>query len=123
MSTTVTDIVRTAGHLIKTPGIQHALIAFHRAFTPLARSRGTRHESMIEGRKVAPETGQLKLLPVFLNLLVNLLPHNFYFFFFLLEIGLRVVLTSGAARCLGAVCGQTDTHTNKYPNRLFFICL
>uniref|UniRef100_A0A6B0UMX8 Uncharacterized protein n=1 Tax=Ixodes ricinus TaxID=34613 RepID=A0A6B0UMX8_IXORI len=120
MSTTVTDKIRTAGRLIPTPGIQHALITFHRAFAPLARSRSIRHESMIEGRKVAPEAGQLKLLPVFLILLVSLISHSF---FCMLVIGLRVVLTSGAARCFGAVCGQTDTHTNKYPNRLFFICL
>uniref|UniRef100_A0A6B0UDE6 Uncharacterized protein n=1 Tax=Ixodes ricinus TaxID=34613 RepID=A0A6B0UDE6_IXORI len=103
MSTTVTDKVKTAGRLIPTPGIQQALIAFRSAFAPLARSIRTRRRSMIEGRKVTLETGQLKLLPAALILLVTSVSNSF--FSLVLLIGSRAYLLVDLPGASGLLLG------------------
>lgn len=47
------------------PGLQNALVAFHRALAARASSRCTRRRSIFEGRKVALEAGQRKIFPAF----------------------------------------------------------
>uniref|UniRef100_A0A6B0U6R2 Uncharacterized protein n=1 Tax=Ixodes ricinus TaxID=34613 RepID=A0A6B0U6R2_IXORI len=51
-------------------GLQRVLVAFLHALVARARSRFTRCRSLIEGRKLALEAGQLKDLPAVLILSV-----------------------------------------------------
>lgn len=60
----VADRMRTARHLFRTAGLQHALIAF--LHTLAARSRSRFRRSLSEGRKPTLEAGRLKLLAAIL---------------------------------------------------------
>lgn len=54
--------MKAVGHTFRTPGAQHALVAFHRALAVRAWSKPARHRSIVEGGMLA----QPKDLPVVL---------------------------------------------------------
>ncbi|CAN7952067.1 unnamed protein product [Ixodes pacificus] len=59
-SATAAHKVRMAKRFFQTPGLQRVPVAFWRALVACTRSRLTRCRSIIEGRKLALEAGQLK---------------------------------------------------------------
>lgn len=64
--------IRTRRCFFQTPGLHRGLVAFWHALVARARSRLRRCRSIIEGRKLALEAGELKDLPAVLILSVTL---------------------------------------------------
>lgn len=89
--------MRRAGRVFRTPGLHHALPAFRGALS--AHSECPRRRSIVEGRKLALEPGQLTLLPA------------------VLTVSVIIVVLIGFPGFALSLCGKinnkiTDLHTN-----------